>query len=352
MTATVYAFDGSPLPQAKTLQEKLAVFADLPLRQAAPLWLSTRTKIAPKTRWCYEKCYFVALLAELGELPLRQIHIGHLVEYRKKRQETAGPSTINHEISALQQILKKAGLWEANFKPWYEPLPLPKTGPGRALEPDQERRLWEAAKSRGRWRVAYCCSLITANTTAGPGEVRNLRLKDVHLDANPPAIYVREGAKNQYRERTLPLNENALWAVKQLLELAKAKGATGPDHYLLPRRGKSGQPPDPTRPMGSWKKAWYSLTQAAGLKGLRRYDLRHHAISKLLERSDVSDETVRALAGHVSHKMMEHYSHIRLERKTAAVNTLSRPDASKSLETAEQQPGPPMSWTGHFWFRG
>jgi hypothetical protein len=57
------------------------------------------------------------------------------------------------------------------------------------------------------------------------------------------------------------------------------------------------------------------------LKGFRFHDLRHQAITELAE-AKASDATLQALAGHLSRKMMEHYSHIRMEAKKAAVATL------------------------------
>jgi hypothetical protein len=58
------------------------------------------------------------------------------------------------------------------------------------------------------------------------------------------------------------------------------------------------------------------------LAGLRFHDLRHHAITELAE-SQTSDSTIMALAGHVSRKMLEHYSHVRQDAKRDAVNLLS-----------------------------
>ena len=58
------------------------------------------------------------------------------------------------------------------------------------------------------------------------------------------------------------------------------------------------------------------------LAGLRFHDLRHHAITELAE-SQASDSTIMALSGHVSRKMLEHYSHVRQEAKRDAVNVLS-----------------------------
>jgi integrase len=47
------------------------------------------------------------------------------------------------------------------------------------------------------------------------------------------------------------------------------------------------------------------------LAGLRFHDLRHHAITELAESKDVSEQTIMAIAGHVSTRMLRHYSHVR-----------------------------------------
>jgi integrase-like protein len=80
---------------------------------------------------------------------------------------------------------------------------------------------------------------------------------------------------------------------------------------------------DPTRPVGSWKKAWRKLTTKAGLKGLRFHDLRHHAITELAE-SGASEQTILSIAGHVSRRMLERYSHIRMEAKRNALGAISQ----------------------------
>jgi integrase len=79
---------------------------------------------------------------------------------------------------------------------------------------------------------------------------------------------------------------------------------------------------DPTKPLGSWKKAWSKLTAKAGLAGLRFHDLRHHSITELAE-SGASEQTIKAIAGHVSERMLARYSHIRLEAKRNALEALS-----------------------------
>jgi integrase len=79
----------------------------------------------------------------------------------------------------------------------------------------------------------------------------------------------------------------------------------------------------------------------------RRHDLRHTFITRLLENPGVSEQTVMALAGHVSKEMLARYSHIRAAAKQAAIATLERgdfqsgylkaplEDASRQIEPAE-----------------
>ena len=56
--------------------------------------------------------------------------------------------------------------------------------------------------------------------------------------------------------------------------------------------------------------------------GLRFHDLRHHAITELSE-GQASDQTIMSIAGHVSLKMLAHYSHVRLDAKRKALDALS-----------------------------
>ena len=61
--------------------------------------------------------------------------------------------------------------------------------------------------------------------------------------------------------------------------------------------------------MHSWQRSWRTALDAAGLK-YRWHDLRHTFVSRLAENPAVPEETIRALAGHVSQHMLRRYSHI------------------------------------------
>jgi integrase len=70
---------------------------------------------------------------------------------------------------------------------------------------------------------------------------------------------------------------------------------------------------DPSKPIKSWRSAWRAALKRAVLEA-RFHDLRHTCITKLAE-SQASEHTLMAIAGHVSRRMIEHYSHIRLGAK-------------------------------------
>lgn len=54
---------------------------------------------------------------------------------------------------------------------------------------------------------------------------------------------------------------------------------------------------------------------------LRFHDLRHQAITELSE-GGASDATMMAVSGHLSKRMLEHYSHVRMAAKRTAVDAL------------------------------
>ena len=93
--------------------------------------------------------------------------------------------------------------------------------------------------------------------------------------------------------------------------------------YLIPKRlsGKKNDAAQPPSRWG-WRTAWRKLTKEAGLEGLRPHDLRHHAITKLAESPEASEQTITAIAGHVSREMLDHYSHVRQEAKRRVVESL------------------------------
>jgi len=169
------------------------------------------------------------------------------------------------------------------------------------------------------------------------------------------ALAIRK-SKTEAGERVIPLNAEAWNAVLSLYRRAQGVGEVRPEHYVFPACEASHF--DPTRSQTSWRTAWRNLTRliqcpACGrqqgpsetcgnaqckadlkkvkspLAGLRFYDLRHHAITELAE-SQASDSTVMAIAGHVSPKMLAHYSHVRIQAKRTTLDSLSTKQAERN----------------------
>ena len=70
----------------------------------------------------------------------------------------------------------------------------------------------------------------------------------------------------------------------------------------------------------------------SALARLRFHDLRHHAITVLSE-GQASDQTIMSIAGHVSQRMLAHYSHVRMEAKRQALDALASVSGRRSYDT-------------------
>ncbi len=313
------------------------------LGRAFEIYLQRRhLQLKPRTIENY-RFHFRYLVKFFGtERPLSSLHEGHFRDYQKWRctegegRGRAGASCINHELNALAQVLALADLWHPISK-YYERLPESNWLPPRVLTTEEEERFFRFASQRPVWKTACYASLLTANTTISGCELRSLRLTHLRLRENPPVIQVAEPVKNQHRIRGVPLNDVALRAAQELLKVAKEHGSCEPHHYLIAYRVKRGLY-DPERPASSCfiRTAFKRIARAAGLPWVTPTCFRHQAITKLLERG-APDETVRAIAGHVSEKAIRYYSHIRIEAKKVAVDRLVAMPAER--DKARRTPG-------------
>ena len=298
--------------------------ARAPFDRVAEDWLASRKlTVAPRT---YEsdsiRLKFVQ--RSLGSRRLEELvaNAGALIRsFQLSRAAKVAPRTVNMELTVIRLILKQARLWK-RIEDDVKPLREPSRGPGRALTPEEEAKLWAVAASRDQWKVAYWAGLVAANTTMRKCELRGLTLADVDLAGGSLRIR-RAATKTDAGARLIPLNPTAKYALGELVARAKAKGATEPSHYVFPYR-VLGRVYDPARAQVNWRSAWRSLTRAAGFRGLRVHDLRHLAITKLAE-AGVPDHVLMSISGHVDRRMIEYYSHVRTKARVDAVNCLSTP---------------------------
>lgn len=161
------------------------------------------------------------------------------------------------------------------------------------------------------------CRDLCLNTTARGCELKGLQWSDVDLFDR--TMTVRK-SKTAAGVRAIPLTDVACSVLARLRTRAESFGPVDPAHYVFAAYGTRmtfddtavvGSKMvafDPTRHVDSWRTAWRTLTKKAALPGFRFHDLRHCAITSLAE-SGASDSTIMAIAGHVSRRMLERYSH-------------------------------------------
>lgn len=291
-------------------------FARLPFDQAAEIYLAERIgRVADRTIQ-FERERLGPLLRFFDKMHPGKITGDTITAYQRSRlDEGLSGRTINMEVAVLSRILRKAKCWaavEEDVKKFPEA-----TNIGRALTASEKRRLFETASQRPGWLVAHCAAVLAASMTCRGVELRNLRWRDVDLFKRTLRV---ERSKNESGRRTIPLNEDAMEALARLRKRAEVLGAGEADHYVFPwcQYGRT----DPTRHQQSWRKGWRNLTAEAGLNGFRFHDLRHTAITEMAEAGE-SDATLMAIAGHMTRRMLEHYSHVRMEAKRSAVKKLS-----------------------------
>jgi integrase len=285
------------------------------------------------------------LRAYLKETPIMHITSDILRSYiSERRKKGVANKTINLEIGVVRGVLKRAKRWHL-VADEIKPLPA-RHQVGRALVKEHKLNLASLARTNPDWQNARLAMTLALNTTMRSCEVKGLQWRDV--DFMERTITIRR-SKTDAGRRLIPLNRSAWGAIMELYHRAEKLNAKEPEHFVFPacENGKI----DPAKSQSSWRSAWRSLTRTvqcpacgklqrpaetccnpvckadirkikSAFAGLRFHDLRHHAITELAE-SLASDQTIMAIAGHVSLEMLQHYSHVRLEAKRRAVEGLS-----------------------------
>jgi len=267
-----------------------------------------------------------------------------LAHVRARKADGISNATVNRELDIIRGVLIRAKRWHL-FADEIHPLPV-RQNVGRALAYDEKLRLLKTAASRPEWQTAAWAATLALNTTMRGCELKQLCWRDV--DLMEKTLTVRK-SKTEAGERVIPLNGDAWNAIVSLYRRSRAFGDVRPEHYVFPACETAQF--DPSKPQRSWRSAWRYLTAAvqcaacgklqrpvdtcvsrgcnanmkgirSPLAGLRFHDLRHHAITELAE-SQASDSTIMAIAGHVSPKMLQQYSHVRIQAKRTALDSIS-----------------------------
>ena len=255
-------------------------------------------------------------------------------------KEGAAPKSINEEVGFLIRLLGDQGdILRLKLRRKKQLKLATRDRVARAFSTVEKTALLEAAKLR-RSPAIYPALMLALHAGMRDSEIRGLQWSRIDLVR---AIVTVGDSKTQAGEgRTIPLNGDVLTAlVAHAGWFLEKFGETRPEWFVFPY-GKP-QPSDPTKPTTTFKTVWNKVKADAGVIG-RWHDNRHAFITDLAESGEASDETIRDMAGHVSRQMLKHYSHIGMQAKRRAVQSLTKGanapmtgnlNAFKTLENSE-----------------
>ena len=296
---------------------------------AADQWLATKRNLSRFTGLHYKQ-YVASLSAEFADRLICDIRIGDIAKLQQKRQsEGLGNRAVNAEIQVLRQILKHFGLW-ANLQGRVRFLREPHDT-GKAVTHDDEELLLQAA-AQSHSPALLPRLVLALDTGIRANEMRHIRHHDLNPVWNNGAIEagwltVSRSKTEGGTGRTIPLSRRVCAVLTLWLSRVPDPPADG---FLFPRHmvGIAGDSResvvydvDFNRPGSEWKSAWAAACRSAAIH-YRWHDLRHTFVSRLAENPAVSEQTIMALAGHVSKSMLARYSHIRSAAKQAAIDAL------------------------------
>ena len=255
-----------------------------------------------------------ALKAALGAYSLAAITPDLVAEYRDARLESGkSPSTVRLELSLLSHLFTIA-IKEWRVGLFYNPVanirkPAPTQGRDRRLTTDEETVVLQGCDRHSNPMLGWIAR-IALYTGMRAGEIKSLTRGQVNLRKR--TVHLSETKNGS--ARTVPLTREAAGVFRQALNNPVRPLDTELIFWGEP--GRDGQ----RRPY-EFRPAWHRTLKDLGIRGLRFHDLRHEAVSRLVE-AGLGDQEVAAISGHKSMQMLKRYTHLRAEDLVARLDQL------------------------------
>lgn len=253
--------------------------------------------------------------SKFADWSLLSLHDWDLIEWRREvldednaedgkprgPEAECGPQTVIHRLNALSKLVQ---VWARAHKVPVDNPVKPGVRPGkpdgrdrRLLEKEEKRLLEAAAKSSRPWLKPAI--IISIETCIRQSELAGLSWERVKLADRYPHIDLPK-TKND-RPRRVPLSIRAIAAFKSL----KPKGSMeelGSRSVLPVQTGRG------------IVHAFHDAIEAKNFPDLRWHDLRHEGISRLFELTDLRENEIMAISGHLTPAMLARYTHLRGDR--------------------------------------
>ena len=254
----------------------------------------------------------------VGDRMLVDMNEASVIRYQNDRlTERAAPKTVNEEVGFLLRIMGDLGdLLRVRLKKKKKLKLKVRNDIGKAYTTEEKERMLAAA-ANARSPHIYLALTLALNAGVRDAELRRLTWAQILFAKG--YLVVGQSKTEAGEGRTIPLNSSLLPVLREYAVWYREKfGETRPEWYVFPF-GRP-RPSDPTRPITTFKTAWRNVRKNAKVTG-RWHDNRHTLITDLAE-SGAGDQTIMDIAGHVSKRMLRHYSHIRMEAKRSALESI------------------------------
>lgn len=286
------------------------------IEAALQQYLKEVTPLKKPTTQRSEKITAKHLAAFLGKYSMAAVTNELVASYRDHRL-AAGKSnnTVRIELALFSNLFTVA-IQEWGLGLTHNPVaairkPSPGKGRDRRLTTDEERRLISAVEGHSNPMLAWIVTLAI-ETAMRQSEILNLRLQDVDMENR----VVRLADTKNNSARTIPLSPAATAALKSAVG-----NPLRPKETNLVFFGEPGR--DGIRRPYQFAKIWGGIKRNIGISDLRFHDLRHEAVSRLVE-GGLSDQKVALISGHQSMQMLRRYTHLRAEELVATLDSLAK----------------------------
>lgn len=242
------------------------------------------------------------LKKQLGEYALATFGPGELTRFRDQRAAAVSANTVRLDLALLSRLFEVARRdWGLAVENPVIHITKPKTPRGRERRlAEGEEELLIAAAREGRRPIFAELIRFALATGARRGEIACLDWCNINLDRR---VAIVRDTKNG-ETRSLPLSRTAVAILQNL------PGDRNGEVW--------GMTPD------AITQAMTRARERAGIDGLTFHDLRHEAISRLFERTDLDALEIASITGHRSMQMLARYTHLRADRLANRLDGRSR----------------------------
>jgi integrase len=263
-----------------------------------------------------EKGRYETLRAFFGDYSLVAVTPELVAKFRDKRLEVGlASNTVRLDLALLGHLYVTA-IREWGIGLTYNPVQLiRKPSPGvardRRLTTEEEGRLRAAVAEHSNPMLDWIVT-IAIETGMRLSEIVTLTRDQVELRRR----IIRLSETKNGSPRTVPMTTAAADAMREAL--ANPVRPIDTDLVFFGEPGQDGR----RRPY-VFNRTWQRIVKQLGIVDFRFHDLRHEAVSRLVE-AGLSDQEVAAISGHKSMQILKRYTHLRAEDLVAKLDRAAR----------------------------